>query len=181
MVHLIDDDKHGLFAPPEHVGDGIIQIGDTGGYIYHKKDDRGFLNGNHHLLADGRLKYVVRAMHVASRIDNGEFVTRPFALAVMPIACHAAEIVDNCPPAFCQPVIQRRFTDVWPSYYCDDVCHKLTKVRIRNGKRISLLSVAPKYRRGRPDHWTAEAPYSGRRVCPATSSSGKMCLRRHDE
>src|SRR5690606_30391391 len=173
MVYLIDDDKYRLLAAPEHVGNGVIQISDTGGYIYHKKDNRGFLNGDHHLFADGRLKDVVRAMYIATGIDDSKGVARPLTLAVMPIACHSTEIVDNRPPAFCQSVIQRRFTDVWPSYYCDDVCHKPTKVRIRNGKRISLLSVAPKYRRGRPDHWTAGAPYSGRRVCPATSSSGK--------
>src|SRR5690606_9076803 len=158
MIHFIDHHKHGLFTAAKHVGNRVVEVGDARGDIDHKKNDRSFLNGDQHLFADGRLKHVVRAVYIAPRIDNRKRVTRPFTLAVMPIARHATEIVYNRPSAFCQSVIQRRFTDIWPSYYCDDVCHKRTKVRIRNGNRVSLLSVAPKYRQGKHGRWPAEAP-----------------------
>src|SRR5690606_23648223 len=177
MVYLIDHHEYRLFTAAQHIGNGIIQIGNTGGDIYHKEDNRGLFNGNHHLLADSRSKHIIRTVHVAARVDYRKGVTRPFALAVMPVARYAAEIVDYRPPAFCQPVVQRRFTDIWPSYYCDDVCHKPTKVRIRNGKRISLPAVALKYRPHKPGHWPAAVLYSAHQGCPWLSSDGRPYRR----
>src|SRR5690606_8337576 len=125
VVYLIGDYKNGLFTPAQHIRDGIIQIGDSGGHIHHKQDNRSFFNGNQHLFTDGGFKSVLRAVHVSTGVDHRKLLPYPFSLSVMPVARYSTIVIDNRPAAFCQAIIQSGFPDVWPSYNCDDICHQI--------------------------------------------------------
>ena len=70
-------------------------------------DDIGLVDGQVHLLADFFFKDVVRPYHITARVDDGEFLSIPVALAVVPVARHTARLFHDG-HALLQQTVEKR-------------------------------------------------------------------------
>ena len=115
-VDFVDGEQDFLVASAQDIGDFLVVIRDAGLGFHHKEHQVGFLDGEHHLLADFFLKDVVAGTGVATGIDNGKFVATPFAVAIMAVAGHAGRLIDDGLAHPDQTVEQGGLPDVGPSH-----------------------------------------------------------------
>ena len=94
--------------------DGHILVEDVESIatVDQEDDDIGLVDGQVHLLADFFFKNVVRPHHIAAGVDDGEFLSIPIALAVVPVACHAARLFHDGHALLQQTVEQSRFSHI---------------------------------------------------------------------
>ena len=106
---------------PQYDGHILVEDMQTFATVDDEDDDVGFFDGQVHLLADFFFKDVVRPNHIAAGVDDGEFLSIPIALAVMPVARHAARLFHDGHALLQQTVKKRRFSHIGSPHNCYNI------------------------------------------------------------
>ena len=115
-IHLVDGHYHGFVAAPEDVGYLGVIVRNAGLRLHHEEYKICLLYRENDLFADFRLEYIIGIAGVSSRIHDREFMSAPFALAVVPVTGHSGCLVHDGLPHSHEAVEKGGFPHVRSSH-----------------------------------------------------------------
>ena len=116
-VYLVGYQDHRLARFTQDLSHMVVQIGNAVHGVDHEEDFVGLLDGDVHLLVDLFLEHVVGIDHPSAGVDDGEFTSAPFDLAILAVAGCSGRRVDYGLAGFGQAVEQRGFAHIRAPYY----------------------------------------------------------------
>ena len=101
----------------------VVEVSHAVHGIDYKKDFVGLLDGQLDLLVDLAFENIVGIHHPSAGVDDGEFTSAPFDLAILAVAGCSGRRVDYGLAGFGQAVEQRGFAHIRTSDYCYELRH----------------------------------------------------------
>ena len=111
-IHFVHHQQDGLARTAQQVGDFGVVIGDARGGLDQEEHQVGLFDGDAHLLADFALEHIVGVGGPSAGVHYREFVTAPFAFAVVAVAGDARRLIDDGLPHAYKAVEQGGFPHI---------------------------------------------------------------------
>ena len=118
MIDLIDDEHNGLLTAAKHIGDLFVGSGYAGSAVNDENNDIRSLDCKLRLTAHLLCDYILAFGLDSARINECEFIVKPFSIGIDPVTGHAGGILNYRYALSDYFIKQGRFADIRATHYC---------------------------------------------------------------